>query len=384
MIVERVRYGSRGQGTLIRYDDSPNWFSCYYANGKEHRESTGHPDLKKARAWHRKKLYEIASERQGYAPVVTPSMKSVTIDELLDNLFASPEFRALKGADTAKYHAVAVRTHFGSWRALNLTGEAWDSYIQKRRNARREDSTINRERAILLSAYKLAVKRKRLSKMQVPTLSRLPENNVRRGYFEKHEFEAVVTHLPEYLQDAAWFAFYTAWRKSDVRNLKWADIDTQAMTVVLPTTKNGDGRSLALPDELVEIVKRREAARLITTPSGDVRVVDHVFHRNGEPIGDFRKAWRKACIEAGLYHVVKDANGRAIKKPSRIFHDLRRTGVRNLRRAGVDETVAMRISGHKTVSVFRRYNIVDETDLRQAMKAVVEHVATLPTSREER
>ena len=121
---------------------------------------------------------------------------------------------------------------------------------------------------------------------------------------------------------SARFAFYTAWRKGDVRNLKWADIDTQATTVVLPTTKNGDGRSLALPDELVEIVKRREAARLITTPSGDVRVVDHVFHhQNGRPLGDFRKAWKKACRDAGV--------------PDRLRHDFRRTAVRNMERRGV-------------------------------------------------
>ena len=220
--------------------------------------------------------------------------------------------------------------------------------------------------------------------MQVPILSRLPENNIRRRFFERAEFDAVVAHLPEYLQDAARFAFYTAWRKGDVRNLKWADIDTRAMTLVLPMTKNGDGRSLALPDELVEIVKRREIARLITTPADDVRVVDHVFHRNGQPLGDFRKAWRRACIDAGLFHIEKGAEGKAIKMHDRIFHDLRRTGVRNLRRAGVDETVAMRISGHKTASVFRRYNITDEDDLRQAMKATVEYVATLPTSREHR
>ena len=154
------------------------------------------------------------------------------------------------------------------------------------------------------------------------------------------------------------------------------------MTITLPTSKNGEGRTLALPDELVQIVKRREQARLITTPSGDVRVVDHVFHRNGHPLGDFRRAWKKACIAAGLFHVETAADGTKITKHDRNFHDFRRSAVRNLRRAGVDETVAMAITGHKTASVFRRYNIVDERDIRQAMKATTEYVASLPARQE--
>jgi integrase len=384
MIVERVRYGSRGQGSLIKYAQSPFWTSCYYVNGKEHRESTECLDLKKAKSWHRKKLDQIASHRQGHAPVVTPIMKQVTVNELLDDLFGSPEFTALKGADTAKYHAVAVREHLGTSPAVAVTAEAWDQYIAKRRQAGREDATINRERAVLRSAFKLAVVRKRLTAWQVPALSRLPERHVRRVFFERDEFEAVVAHLPEYLQDAARFAYLTGWRKGDVRSLTWSAVDTRAMTITLPTSKNGDGRALALPDALVEIITRREAARLLTTPAGDVRIVEHVFHRGGSPLGDFRKVWKRACLDAGLFHVEQDESGKMIKKHDRRFHDFRRSAVRNLRRAGVDETVAMTITGHKTANVFRRYNIVDERDVRQAMQATTDYVASLPLSRTRR
>jgi hypothetical protein len=119
-------------------------------------------------------------------------------------------------------------------------------------------------------------------------------------------------------------------------------------------------------------MERREQARLIERKDGNVRVADLVFHRQGQPIVDLRKAWAKACIVAGLFHLESE-NGKVRRVPDKLFHDLRRTSVRNMIRRGVPETVAMAISGHRTRSMFDRYNIRSRDDLRRAMET-----ATLP------
>ena len=110
-----------------------------------------------------------------------------------------------------------------------------------------------------------------------------------------------------------------------------------------------------------------------------MRVAELVFHRAGRPVGDFRKAWA-ACVEAGLYQVVGvNADGSEKRIPSRLFHDLRRSGARNMVRAGVRERVAMEISGHRTRSIFDRYNITSEDDLREAMQRTSDYVGTQAT-----
>ena len=167
---------------------------------------------------------------------------------------------------------------------------------------------------------------------------------------------------------------------------RWEMVDRAAGTITIPTSKNSHGRVLALSGELADLMKRREATRLVETPDRGIRVAEHVFHRRGHPLGDFKRVWATARIKADLAHTVKDASGKVITKkdgtPRYVFektiHDFRRTAPRNLARAGVRRDVAKAITGHKTDVMFSRYNITDEADLRDGMEKVSVYVASLP------
>ena len=100
---------------------------------------------------------------------------------------------------------------------------------------------------------------------------------------------------------------------------------------------------------------------------GQDHIVPQVFHRNGKPIANFRRAWEAACKEAGC--------------PGQLIHDRRRSAVRTFERAGVPRSVAMSIVGYKTESIYRRYAIVDEAMQREAAARLDAWVgAASPTS----
>jgi len=161
----------------------------------------------------------------------------------------------------------------------------------------------------------------------------------------------------------------SGWRKGELLPLTWTAIDLGPREIWLRTSKNGRGRVLSYDEgsELADLIERRWKAREFTTRDKQTGISEYVFHRRGAPIVDFTKPWAKAC---------KD-----VKVPGRLFHDLRRTAVRDMMRAGVPQSVAMAISGHKTVSVFFRYNITNEDDKREGLRRLQAHRATQPAER---
>ena len=157
--------------------------------------------------------------------------------------------------------------------------------------------------------------------------------------------------LSEYLRGLVTFAYKTGWRRSEITSLEWSQVDLERGAVCLHPgeTKNNRGRTIYMDEELTTVFndqwqRRKESGAL--SP--------YVFpNKTGtNKVNDFRHPWDKTREIAGI--------------GNRLFHDLRRTAVRDMVRAGIPERVAMMISGHQTRSVFERYNIVSEEDLRAA------------------
>src|SRR5262249_24624150 len=187
------------------------------------------------------------------------------------------------------------------------------------------------------------------------------EDAVREGFVEKGELQAIVSHLEDAdVRDYVLWGFWTGMRRGEIAKLTWAAFDKETWTLTLPgrITKNKKPRKLALEGPYREILKRGLAVRRPDCPL--------IFHRDGQPVKSFKKAWVNACKQAGVAGL--------------LFHDLRRTAIRNMIRAGIDRKIARTISGHKTESVFTRYDITDDDDLRDVVFKMEQYVSGLPTA----
>jgi len=331
-------------GSLYRRGDI--WWIKYYRKGKCFRESSESSLKMVAKKFLDRREGEIA---QGKIPGIL--FDRVTFDELAEDFLRDYRINQKKSLNRAKKSVDHLKKVFEQNYVPEITTPKINIYIEQRLNAGAANATINRELAALKRMLNLGIRQTPPIVDRMPYIPMLKENNVRTGFFEHGEFLALREALPEYLKGFVTFAYKSGWRVSEIINLKWLNVDLRQGVVRLESgeTKNMQGRTMYLDEELKEVFHHQWSSR-----KKGKRILPFVFpnSRGSGKIIDFRKSWKSACKKACT--------------PSRIFHDLRRTTVRNMVRSGIPERVAMMLSGHKTRSVFERYNIVNDTDLINA------------------
>lgn len=344
---EKVRR-DRGAGRIFKPRhhgvESAFYWIQYYVRGRQVRESSKSEKLAVAERFLRQRLGEAAA-----GILRPPRVERVKYEELRDSLVADYQTngrRWLRIGKDKKPYICGISTlddSFEGFRAVDITTDRLRLFIRKQQETGSANGTINRCLALLRRMFKLAVQDGKLR--DVPYFPMLKEAPPRNGFLEHADFLKLRNELPEYLRPVLTMGYFTGMRLGEILGLRWSNVSFLDAQVRLDagTTKNDDARTIPLTGELLEMLKiEREK-----NPTGEF-----VFMRDGERLQSFRKAWTSACDRAKL--------------PGLLFHDLRRTGVRNLVRAGVPERVAMMISGHRQRQVFERYNIVSERDLRDA------------------
>ena len=340
------------------YKRGNTWWIRYRENGKNLFESSKSKKKSVAVELLKKREGEI---QKGEIPGV--HFDRVKFDDLAEDFLWDQKMN-YKGLYIAEIRVRHLNEHFEGMPVTRISDTHIRRYIETRLDEGAAPGTVNRELSALRRMFNLAADKRppKVDRNQVPKITMLKEDNVRKGFFEYGDFLLLLDALPEYMKPFCLFAYKTGWRKGEISDLKWKQVDLKEACARLEpgSTKNGKGRTVYFDDELKEVMQGLHDRRKL---SGNIN--PHVFlDRTGKnQIGDIRKGWKNACAKAGI--------------GKRIFHDFRRTAVRNMVRSGISEHTAMKISGHRTRAVFDRYDIVSDKDLRQAAQKQAVYLASV-------
>jgi integrase len=328
------------------YKRGKTYWIKYYQNGKPFYESSGSQKERDAKRLLKNREGEIAT---GKLPGIY--FDRISFDELAEDFLTDYRINARKSTERAERCVRHLKKHFEGHRVPQITSPKINAYIKDRMDQGAANATINRELSALKRMLNIGARQTPPKVDRVPYISMLKENNVRQGFFEHGDFIALRSALPYYLRGFVTFGYKTGWRFAEITGLTWNQVDLHNGIVRLEAgeTKNEAARTVYLDDELQQVfIDQREARKT------DKRLSPYVFpDKDGtNRINCFWGAWQKACKDTQI--------------GNKIFHDFRRTAVRNMVRAGIPEGVAMKVSGHKTRSVFERYNIVNDADLKLA------------------
>jgi len=363
-------------GSLYERKGSPYWWADYVdTEGVRQRVSTGTGDKKKA-----EDFLKIREGKVAEGVHVSPRIDRVTYNEVRDNLLSHYETSGdWKDMEEARRRIAHLTKFFGRDRVVSIATPRVRAYVEKRLNekvppARETDkakiesrvvapATVNRELALLRRMLRLGADDGLIARL--PKIKMLREAPARAGFVDDEKYRSLMNALKRRadLQCVVAIGYAFGWRiKSEVLTLERRQVDLEVGTLRLDagSTKNKEGRVVYLTPE-IKTMLAAQLERVDELQKKLGRIIPFVFpylrrRRAGTRIVEFRKAWRSACRRAGV--------------PGLLLHDLRRSAVRNMERHGVPRSHAMKITGHKTESIYRRYAIVSDADLREASRRI--------------
>jgi integrase len=363
-------------GTVYRRKDTGRWGASLWVDNMRVRQETHFDTKTEAKAARQQWENELLNGRY-----VAREQESVTVADLLKYRREELVRQGAKALESFDANALAINDGpkkkggklrgggLGSIPAAALTAGMVDKFRDRCVAAGLAKATADKYVEELRAALSFGVEKGRLAR--APKLSFFKPDNRRTGFFEQAEHEAVRAVLPQPFADVAHFAYLSGWRRDEIETLTWDRLDRKGCEVWIWDSKNGDRRTLPyrLNNELVELIERRWQARQHGTSEAP-KLSELVFHVKGRPPGDWRRRWQKACVAAGVGRLTgekrKDGKER-LRYVGKLFHDYRRTAVRDLTRAGVDRVTAKLITGHRSDSVFERYAIMTEREKEQGL-----------------
>src|SRR5262245_11302852 len=360
----------RGFGSTRKRPDG-GWEIIYYVDGLRKTESVGKALNKPARATTDQDAIRLLAKREQERKAgtfVDPRSKTYTVNALLDDYeqcLRTDGARSLAGIHS---DLKLIREAFGTKKVHHVTPPMLRAWVEEELATPRENgqpyarATIRNRLALFRAAYGRAIEEQRIQTMPYfPRRFRI--HNARQGFWEREEVHRLLAVLPTHTRPFVAWAYCTGWRRGELRAFQWNWVDWTEGVIRIPKaiTKNGHGRVVVFREGtkwwphgvlLQMLWEQRTAARSI---------VPWVFQHRGARISRQVGWWKTACRAAGL--------------EGKLFHDFRRTAARDLVRAGLSYKNAMDITGHLTMAVFTRYQIVDVRDQQASFAQFEAHRA---------
>jgi integrase len=332
---------------LAKFSGKTYWIEFYTKEGRRKRERIG-PNKALAETVHRKRLVERAEGKL----LDKKKGDKIRFDQLAKHYLSLAEVKTKKSFIRDERSIKKLEYFFKTKLITSISPSLIGNYQSQRlaeksyRGGETKAATVNREIACLKTMFNKAIRDGKLEKNPMRGVKLLPENNERDRVLSIEEWEKYKSHCPAWYLPIATAAYRTAMRKGEILNLTIPRVDLKEGFIRLrpEETKTSKGRSIPIHPELMEVLNNAMKVRHLNC--------ELVFHQDGKPITphDVRVAHELACKEAGIEGFV--------------FHDFRHTCINNWRKEGHDYFKIMAVSGHKTISVFKRYNMVDEAELK--------------------